>query len=449
MMGDPQRVPQPPRHRPASPALIALHPHGRQFELGKSLVAGLVGDGTRAYGLAAARAGFAVLAPDMLGFEDHRPSLAARKGNYALGGEGYERLLAMEALVQGQTLQGWMLAELSACADALARDPRADAGRMALLGPSYGGQQALLGMLVDPRFKAGVVSCGFSLVQLLVERQISHHLALYVPGLLPDLDFDTLLPALAPRPLTVLAGRRDPIFPVEGVEAVEAAARRAWTEAGAPDALRFRYLDAAHDLPAEALEEALAWLAAVVRTHVEPWNRAYFVREALGPVPLEPGGRRRERLAALSQDASRHIAPVRLHELGEDRLRLREPALEVQREPLGMALRRRDDLRRDLAPLAQQLVHVAAPRLALDGDAVERPGDHHVLHQLVRGVADHQARPVALVQALEAAREVHRVTDHGVVEPRPAPDVPDDEPRRCGARPARRSAAARGAPTPR
>ncbi len=247
-----------------TPVVVALHPHGRQFELGKSLVAGLVGDGTRAYGLAAAKAGFAVLAPDMLGFEDHRPPLAARKGNYALAGEGFERLLAMEALVQGQTLQGLMLAELSACAGALERDARADAGRLALLGQSYGGQQALLGMLVDPRFKAGVVSCGFSLVRFLIERRISHNLALYVPGLLPELDFDALLPAIAPRPLTVLAGRRDPIFPVDGVEIAEAAARPVWAAAGAAEALRFRYLDGGHDLPADALEEALGWLGRVL-----------------------------------------------------------------------------------------------------------------------------------------------------------------------------------------
>src|SRR5262245_31741856 len=81
--------------RPA-PAVLALHGHGRQFEVAKSLVAGLVGDRSRAYGLAAARAGFAVLVPDLPGFEDRRPPLAARKASYALQGEHYERLLAMQ-----------------------------------------------------------------------------------------------------------------------------------------------------------------------------------------------------------------------------------------------------------------------------------------------------------------------------------------------------------------
>jgi dienelactone hydrolase len=246
------------------PTIVALHPHGRQFEVGKSLVAGLVGDGTRAYGLAAARAGFAVLAPDMLGFEDHRPLLAERKGNYALQGEAYERLLAAEALVRGTSLQAWMLAELSQCADVLETDRRVDASRLALLGQSYGGQQSVFGMVADSRFRAGVVSCGFSLVRLLIERRISHNLALYVPGLLPDLDFDTLVAAIAPRPLTVIAGRRDAIFPVEGVEVVEASSRRAWNEAGAPAALRFHYFDGGHDLPGDLLAEALAWLHRVL-----------------------------------------------------------------------------------------------------------------------------------------------------------------------------------------
>ena len=246
------------------PCVIALHPHGRQFELGKSLVAGLVGDGTRAYGLAAAHAGFAVLAPDMLGFEDHRPPLAARKGNYALQGEGYERLLAAEALVRGESLQGWMLAELSQCADALENEPRVDRSRLALLGQSYGGQQSLFGMVADPRFRAAIVSCGFSLVRLLIERRISHNLALYVPALLPDLDFDALVPAVAPRPLTVIAGRRDAIFPVEGVELIEENARRAWNAAGVPDAVRFQYFDGGHDLPSDLLADALAWLGRVL-----------------------------------------------------------------------------------------------------------------------------------------------------------------------------------------
>ena len=249
--------------RPA-PAVLALHGHGRQFEIAKSSVAGLVGDRSRAYGLAAARAGVAVLAPDLPAFEGRRPPLAARKASYALQGEHYERLLAMHALVQGATLQGWILADLVACVDALENDARVDGGRLAALGQSFGGQETLFGMLFEPRLRAGLVSCGFSLVRLLVERSLSHNLALYLPGMLPDADFDTLVPGLAPRPLYVIAGRRDAIYPVDGVQQVEARARAAWAAAGAADALVFHYFDGPHDLPPDALAAGLAWL----RTHL-------------------------------------------------------------------------------------------------------------------------------------------------------------------------------------
>ena len=166
----------------------------------------------------------------------------------------------MRALVEGQTLQGWLLADLSACADLLAREPRVDPARLAILGQSYGGQEAVFAMLFDERFRAGFSSCGFSLVRLLVERSISHNLAMYLPGMLPGRDLDALVPLIAPRPLYVLAGRQDPIHPVEGVEAVEARARAAWEAAGAADRLVFRYFDGGHDLPAAELSLALEWL---------------------------------------------------------------------------------------------------------------------------------------------------------------------------------------------
>ena len=247
-----------------APVVLALHPHGRQFELGKSQVAGLVGEDSRAYGLAAARAGFGVLAPDMPGFEQRRPSLTERKHNYALQGENYERLLTTRALVHGATLQGWILTDLSACVDQLELDDRVDTTRLGAIGQSLGGQEVVFSMTFDSRICAGVTSCGFSLVRLLVERSISHNLALYLPGMLPNLDFDTLVAGIAPRPLRVVAGRHDSIYPVEGVEAVEKLASKAYKSVDAEGNLVFDYFDGGHDLPTAALGSALEWLQVVL-----------------------------------------------------------------------------------------------------------------------------------------------------------------------------------------
>ena len=50
-------------------AVLALHQHNSQWEIGKSEVAGLIGDPLQAFGPALARRGVMVLAPDAVGFE--------------------------------------------------------------------------------------------------------------------------------------------------------------------------------------------------------------------------------------------------------------------------------------------------------------------------------------------------------------------------------------------
>ncbi len=54
---------------PLQGAVLALHQHNSQWEIGKSEVAGLVGDPLQAFGPPLARQGIMVLAPDSVGFE--------------------------------------------------------------------------------------------------------------------------------------------------------------------------------------------------------------------------------------------------------------------------------------------------------------------------------------------------------------------------------------------
>jgi dienelactone hydrolase len=56
------------------PAVVVFHQHAGQRHFGKSEVFGLVGDPYQAFGPALARAGFIVLAPDSIAFEDRARS---------------------------------------------------------------------------------------------------------------------------------------------------------------------------------------------------------------------------------------------------------------------------------------------------------------------------------------------------------------------------------------
>lgn len=236
------------------PGLLALHSHDRQFDVGKSGVVGLHGDPTQALGRIAADLGFVVLAPDLPGFEDHRPPLADRKKSYSLQGEGYERLLAMNALLWGGTLQGRITSDLHACVSTLAADPRADPLRVFAAGHSFGGQEAIWTTLLDERVAGCLSSCGFSLVSMIAARNISHNLALYVPGLLPDLDFDMVVSAIAERPLFAIAAEDDAIYPVDGVRHVEA---RVGQVLGSRSRAQFHYLPGSHAFSTRAVTQAL------------------------------------------------------------------------------------------------------------------------------------------------------------------------------------------------
>src|SRR5262245_36913915 len=77
-------------------AVVALHQHNSEWAIGKSEVAGLVGDPLQAFGPALARAGVTVLAPDGIGFESCRAS------------PGYGGTHAPPDTVARATADGWL-----------------------------------------------------------------------------------------------------------------------------------------------------------------------------------------------------------------------------------------------------------------------------------------------------------------------------------------------------
>jgi hypothetical protein len=59
-----------------------------------------------------------------------------------------------------------------------------------------------------------------------------------VPGILKAADMGDILGLFAPRPVVVVAGRDDDIFPIGGVQEAFAQLQRIYTAAGAGDACR-------------------------------------------------------------------------------------------------------------------------------------------------------------------------------------------------------------------
>ena len=57
----------------------------------------------------------------------------------------------------------------------------------------------------------------------------------YIPGILKYFEMGDLACLIAPRPLVVVAGREDKIFPISGVEKTFDVIRQIYSAAGAPD----------------------------------------------------------------------------------------------------------------------------------------------------------------------------------------------------------------------
>jgi dienelactone hydrolase len=235
-----------------APAVLCIHQHAGEYDIGKSEAAGLVGNPDVAYARHLAERGFITIAPDMKGFETRRDSV--------LVGQTYERFLTTRALVMGDTLQRRHLWDLIRTLDYLCARPEVDTARIGCIGHSLGGQETFFLMATDERIHASVVNCGVGTVQSFFDQHVSHNTAWYVPGFLDLGDTPAFIELIAPRPLYIIAGERDRIFPLFGVRQIIAAAEDRYTAAGQPDAFTHTLFDGGHSFPAENRELAYGWL---------------------------------------------------------------------------------------------------------------------------------------------------------------------------------------------
>jgi dienelactone hydrolase len=242
------------------PALVAVHQHANQYDLGKAEPAGLAGDPMYHYGRELCQRGYVVLCPDLLCFEERRLAREARAVGMPLEGAENERFEFTKRVLSGSCLQTKYLHDLTRALDLLASLPSVNGERLGVIGHSLGGLQALWLAWYDARIRAAVSSCGFGLLRTLVREGINHGFATYVPGMLNVSDLDGIVAAVAPRAFLLTVGERDPLFPLDGVRDIVAAAQRHYAEAGAPERFEAILFPGGHSFPAEVKAHTYAFL---------------------------------------------------------------------------------------------------------------------------------------------------------------------------------------------
>lgn len=240
------------------PAIIALH---QTVPQGKDEPVGLDGDPQLAYGMELAERGFVVLAPDAIAFGERLGSLPTAY---------YHSAEAFFAAHPDGSVMAKMVFDVQRATDLLQLLPEVDGDRIGCIGHSHGAYGTLFAMLFEPRIQAGVISCGFTTLRAdpTPERWWRNTALLprlgFYEGQIAQapLDFHHLLALIAPRPLMVVAGQRDAIFPnTDNMPQVLAYARQVYRLCGAPSDLHRWIFDGPHRFPTTARTHAFKLLA--------------------------------------------------------------------------------------------------------------------------------------------------------------------------------------------
>lgn len=179
------------------PGLFCFHQHGGNRLLGKSEVVGIQGVSDQAYGKELAERGFVTLAADAICFEDRCQNKESPDYNHV-------HQLHVR-LIQGKTLLGKVLSDVSAGIDLLESLPEVDPDRIGFIGHSYGGRVALFAPVFDRRIKASVCSCGSTNYRDMPGIQFDF----VVPGILEHGDIEDIARLVEPTNLFITGGDQD------------------------------------------------------------------------------------------------------------------------------------------------------------------------------------------------------------------------------------------------
>ena len=173
-------------------------------------------EGDRDFAIGCMKRGLAALCLEQRAFGERR-ELAMKKAS-PLGCLD----ASMQALMLGRTLVGERLYDIDRALDYLAARGDADMARAGAMGNSAGGAMSLYAAALLPRIAFAMPSCYFCTFADSV-MAMNHCEENYIPGLLKYAEMPDIAGLAAPKPLVIVAGREDPLFPI-------AATRRAFRE---------------------------------------------------------------------------------------------------------------------------------------------------------------------------------------------------------------------------
>jgi dienelactone hydrolase len=218
---------------PPYPFIICLQGHttGMHVSLGvaaedESLPLEVEGD--RDFALGCLRNGVAALCIEQRSFGERREQVQAQVSEHGCHDA------AMRALLLGKTLLGERVFDVDRAIDYLLSRSDADPRRIGVMGNSGGGTVSIYAAALLSRLAFAVPSCSFCTFQASL-LSIYHCADNYVPRLFRYAEMADILGLFAPRPVVIVAGQEDEIFPIQGVLQAFEHLKEIYAALGAPD----------------------------------------------------------------------------------------------------------------------------------------------------------------------------------------------------------------------
>ena len=225
------------------PVVICLQGHSSGFHISVG-VPKYEGDeetiaGVRDFAVQAVREGYAALAIEQRAFGERVITLDGKEWSNRCTHS------SMVSLLLGRTMIGERSYDVSRAIDVLETFDEIDTSRIGCMGNSGGGTITWFASCLEPRIGAAMPSCYVCTFRDSIG-SLHHCPDNYIPGVLRWFEMGDMAGLIAPRPLTVVAGREDGIFPIHAVEKTFARIQEIYDAAGAPDNCRLIVGDGGH-----------------------------------------------------------------------------------------------------------------------------------------------------------------------------------------------------------
>ncbi|MEX0654686.1 MAG: acetylxylan esterase [Phycisphaeraceae bacterium] len=168
--------------------------------------------GDRDFGLGCMRRGVAALCIEQRSFGERGERDQAMKCDHNTCHDA-----VMHAMMLGRTLAAERVYDVDRGIDLLAERNDIDMKRLGVMGNSGGGTITIFAAALLPRIQFAMPSCSFCTYRESI-MSIYHCSDNYVPGLLEDAESADVLGLFAPKPVVVVNGKMDDIFPIAGVK---------------------------------------------------------------------------------------------------------------------------------------------------------------------------------------------------------------------------------------